>query len=393
MAKPKVIIVGGGFGGTKAALDLAKSNYYDVTLISDHSDFRYYPSLYRTATGGRLYISSVPLDVIFQDSSVNIMVGSVTHIDRKAKNITVQHKGSIEYDYLILALGVKTNYFGIKGLSEFSYGIKNVEEAVRFKNHLHQQIIDQKHLDLNYVIIGGGPTGVELAGQLPAYLRAIAKNHGIKRPSIHVSLVEASPRLVPRLPKDIGKSIARHLRKIGVRIYLDTTVLAETADTLTLNDRKLRSETVVWTAGVTNHNFFDQNEFQLNDRGKVRVDQFLRAETDIYVIGDNADTPYSGMAQTALYDGKYVARSLNSVAEHQDVEPYRAAKPVYVLPAGPKWAAVLWGKIRVYGRTGYAMRRVADLIAYHDYEPWKLATRLWMAEDDIEEFCMVCTKL
>src|SRR6185436_6290912 len=103
---------------------------------------------------------------------------------------------------------------------------------------------------------------------------------------------------------------AKHLRKIGIKLYLDTTVVAETAETLTLDDKKLDSETVVWTAGVTNHPFFNKNDFQINSHGKVRVDQYLQAEPNIYVIGDNADTPYSGLAQTALTDGKYVAESL-----------------------------------------------------------------------------------
>ena len=180
MAKQKVVIVGGGFGGTKAALDLAKTDHFDITLVSDHADFRYYPSLYRTATGGRRYISSVALSEIFKDKPVEVEVGSVEGLDRKAKTVNLQDKRKLSYDTLILALGVKTNYFGIKGLDEFSYGIKNVDEAERFKNHLHKQVIDEKHLDLNYVIIGGGPTGVELAGELPGYLRQIAKNHGLK---------------------------------------------------------------------------------------------------------------------------------------------------------------------------------------------------------------------
>lgn len=390
MSKQKIIIVGGGFGGTKVALELSQHSKFDITLISDHADFRYYPSLYRTATGGRRYISSVPLGEVFKDKSVEVIVDAVTGLNRTKKTVTLKDKRELPYDNLVLAMGVQTNYFGIKGLQEFSYGIKNIDEAVRFKRHLHQQVTEDKRLDLNYIVIGGGPTGLELAGALPAYLKIIANNHNIKRPRIHVSLVEAAPSLVPRMPKDIGKHVAKHLRKLGIRLYLDTTVEAATAETLKLEDRVLKSETVIWTAGVTNHPFFSQNKFQINSRGKVRVDQFLQAEPNIYVIGDNADTPYSGMAQTALNDGKYLAENLVRQANQQDPEPYEAKKPIYVLPAGPKWAAVLWGNMRIYGRAGYALRRAADLLAYHDYEPWQLATRRWVAEDDSEEDCRIC---
>lgn len=393
MPKHHVVIIGGGFGGTKAALSLADDDRFKVTLISDHDDFRYYPSLYRTATGGRRFISSVPLKEIFRGKSTELIIDSVTKLDRAKKTISLKNNSSLSYDSLVLALGVQTNYFNIKGLKEFSYGIKTIDEAERFKKHLHEQIISQKHLDLNYIIIGGGPTGVELAGVLPAYLKAIARQHGLKRPAIRVSLVEAAPRLLPRLPKDIGRAVAKHLRQLRVKLYLDTLVLAESAEALSLGDKKLLSQTVVWTAGVSNHPFFSDNGFQINKNGKVRVDQYLQAEKDIYVIGDNADTAYSGMAQTALNDGRYIAQSLKTTADKNLPEPYTAKKPIYVMPAGHKWAAVLWGKLRFYGRLGFALRRAADLVAYHDYEPWQLATKRWIAEDDREEECAVCGRI
>jgi NADH dehydrogenase FAD-containing subunit len=142
---------------------------------------------------------------------------------------------------------------------------------------------------------------------------------------------------------------------------------------------------------MSNNPFFSKQKFQLTKNGKVRVDHFLQAEQGIYVVGDNADTPYSGMAQTALYDGRYVAENLIRLADQEDPKPYLAKKPVYVLPAGPGWAAVLWGKFRIYGRPGWALRRMADLIAYHDYEPWKLAVMRFAADADKEEICPECT--
>lgn len=393
VGKHKVVIVGGGFGGVKLALELASDHRFHVTLISDHLDFRYYPSLYRTATGGKRYIASVPLNEIFADKGTHLVVDRVTQLDRVAHSVSTATKQTFAYDSLVLALGVQTNFYHIKGLETFSYGIKTVNDAVRLKHHLHQQLIEQHKPDLNYVVIGGGPTGVELAGALPAYLRAIARRHGIKHHAIHVGLVEAAPRLLPRMPKDISLLVARHLRRIGVKLYLGTAVRAETADALMLEDQKLLSRTVIWTAGVTNHPFFVDNSFQLTKNGKVRVDQFLQAEPGIFVIGDNADTPYSGMAQTALIDGGYMAGHLKRLVASSDPKPYVAKKPIYVFPVGPRWAAVLWGKIRLYGWPGYVLRRLADLIAYHDYEPWQLATKRWMAEDDSEESCPICSQI
>jgi len=390
MAKQNIVIVGGGFGGIRAALLLTDSRHFKVTLITDHPDFRYYPSLYRTATGGRRLASSIDLEEIFDNKSIEIVQASLTTLDRQAKAIGLDNKQIIKYDSLILALGVRTNYFHIDGLPEFSYGIKTDADALKLKAHLHQQLIEDHKLDLNYIVIGGGPTGVELAGVLPTYLKKVARSHGVKHPHVHIDLVEAAPRLVPRLPKDMSQAIARHLRRLGVKLYLGTTVKGETHDDLMLEDKKLASHTVVWTAGVANQPFFADNVFQMTKTGKVRVNQFLEAEPNIYVIGDNADTPYSGMAQTALYDGAFVANNLMRKAENTDPKPYTAKRPIYVIPAGPKWSAVLWGKVRIYGRLGSMLRSLADLVAYHDYEPWQLATKHWIASEDSEESCPIC---
>ena len=391
MAKHRIVIVGGGFGGIKAALELSEDKRFDITLVSDHNDFRVYPTLYHVSTGGSRKVASIPLEEIFADKNVDVVIDTVTDIDRKARTITTAAKQTFNYEAVVFGLGVLTNYFHIEGLPEFSYGIKTLADAEELKAHLHQQICEDKQLDLNYVVVGGGPTGVELAGALPAYLKKLAKHNGLKKPRIHVDLIEASPRLVPRMPKDISKAIARNLKRQGVKIYTKTAVQAQTADALMVNNKPIRSHTVVWTAGIANNPFFAAHEFQLSRIGKVRVDQFLQAEPGVYVIGDNADTPYGGMAQTALHDGKFVAANLQRIANKQDPKPYIAKKPIYVLPAGPKWAAVLWGKVRIYGWLGWVLRSFADLIAYHDYLPFQLAVQRWTALDDVEESsCKAC---
>ena len=390
MAKQKIVIVGGGFGGVKAALELAKDNRLHITIVSEHTHMRIYGALYHTATGGSRRVASIPLSEIFAGKAVHVLHDSVTQLDRGVKSVRTKVGHTLHYDALILAMGVRTNYFGIKGLEEYSFGIKSLEEAEALKSHLHRQMTENKRQDLNYVVVGGGPTGVELAGELPAYIRRIAKRHGLPYRKVHVDLIEAAPRLLPRMPKDVSRMVARHLRKLGIKIYLKTAVQAQTADALMVNNKPIRSHTVIWTAGMSNNPFFTEHNFQLNRNGKVRVDHYLQAEPGIYVLGDNADTPYSGMAQTALYDGHYVAGNLIRLVNHEEPKPYVAKKPIYVMPAGPNWAAVLWGKFRLYGMAGWVLRRMADFIAYRDYEPWKLAMQRFVAEADEEESCLVC---
>jgi NADH:ubiquinone reductase (H+-translocating) len=392
MPKEKVLIVGGGFGGVKTALDLSDESHYQITLLSDQVELRYYPTLYHTATGGKRANSSIPLRGIFAGKAVALEQGTATTIDRKAKTVTTAEGKVYEYDILVLSLGVVTNYFGIPGLPEYSYSIKSQDEVQRFKRHLHQQIEDDKRPDLHYVIVGAGPTGIELAGALPKYLKHIMKQHGIKDRKVHIDLIEAAPRLLPRLSKRTSRVVSRRLRSLGIRIYLGKAVQGQTADELTVSGKPIRSHTVVWTAGVTNHPFFKDNGFSLMGRGKVGVDVYLQAEENIFVIGDNANTPYSGLAQTALYDGAFVAHNLQRKAEGKKFKSYKAKEPISVIPAGPHWAVVMWGLHTFYGRIGWLMREAADLIGFHDLEPWPRATKQFMTEFEPEENCATCAK-
>ncbi len=390
--RTRVLVIGGGFGGVKAALELSKHHNLDTTLLSDEVNFSYHPTLFHTATGGSAKQSSIPLKEIFDGKSVMLVKGRATTLDRKKQEVITTDSQRYPYDKLIISLGSVTNYFGIEGLKEYSYGTKSLHEVQELKAHLHKQLIDTKKPDPNYVIVGGGPTGIELAGALPAYLKKIIRAHHIRSRSFHIDLVEAAPRLVPRMPESMSYAIARQLKRLGIKLYIGKTVQGETADALMVDNKPIQSHTVIWTAGMTNHPFLKENNFALNPRGKVVVDKHLSAEKNIYVIADNADTPYSGMAQTALHDAKFVAGNIARQTTGEAQEIYAPKKPVYVTPAGPRWAAVLWGPVKIYGWLGHVLRNFADLAGYHDLEPWWRAGKQWATEFEEEESCPICAK-
>lgn len=230
--KKHVLIIGGGFGGVKTALELSKQDHVAVTLVSDQPEFRYNPTLYHTATGGLREQSSIPLEEILDAERVKIVADIATKVDRAKRAVQLKSGEHLTYDFLVLALGTVTNYFGIKGLPEYSYGIKSMAEVTRFKHHLHKQLDDDGQPDLHYIVVGAGPTGIELAGALPAYVRQIMKAHGIKHRAVHVDLIEAAPRLLPHSPRKISRLVRRQLSKLGIKLYLGQTVEGETADTL-----------------------------------------------------------------------------------------------------------------------------------------------------------------
>ncbi len=390
MAKVKVLIVGAGFAGTKAALDLADDDRFDVSLLSNSDHFTYFPTLYHVATGSPKTNAAIPLKTILDGKDITLIRGQATTLDRKAKTITTDDNKTYSYDTLILALGVVTNYFNIPGLAELSYGVKSIDEIETLKKHLHDQIVSKHQPDLNYVVVGGGPTGVELAGTLGLYLKHVMQRHNIEQRAIHIDLVEALPRLLANMPKDVGRMVARRLKRRGVKLYLNQKVEGETANDLVINDKPLQSHTVIWTAGTANNPFFAANKFATTANHKVATDVFLQAEPDIFVLGDNANTPFSGLAQTAVHDGKYVAANLKRRASGKHMKSYSVHYPITVIPIGEGWAAVVRGNIHIYGWIGWVLRQAADIRAFHDFEPWSKSINQWFSYTDSEEACPIC---
>ncbi|HET7629913.1 MAG TPA: FAD-dependent oxidoreductase, partial [Candidatus Saccharimonadales bacterium] len=391
--KPNIVIVGGGFGGLKTALDLAKDKDIQVTLISDKDHFLYYPALYATATGQSHLQSVVELETILAfQPRIKLIVDEMTGLDTRRKHVVCKSGTHVDYDQLVLALGVVTSYFGIKGLDKYSYGIKSKAEIDKFKDHLHDMLSEDHHLDKHYVVVGAGPTGVELAAALATYLKRIAKNHKVSRTNVRLSLVEASPRVLPRMSDRASRLVHKRLEELGVKIQLNAKVEGEDDDEVIVNGKPLLSQTVIWTSGVSNHPFFAEHKdiFQLDKRGRVVVDGQMLAAKDIYVIGDNASTPYSGLAQTALHDAIFVARNLKRRRRKLPTKAYRSKSPPVVVPVGRNWAIFEWGPLRLRGRPAAWVRRAADAIGYHDILPIGQALSAWRAETVVEEDCPVC---
>ncbi|WP_433046114.1 NAD(P)/FAD-dependent oxidoreductase [Dactylosporangium sp. CS-033363] len=375
----RVVIAGGGFAGVRAAVDLAADDRFAVTLVSQYSHFRYLPALYKTAKGGRRTGASLRLTDIFAGTGVDLVQATVTGLDRPGRALETT-AGPLGYDHLVLALGSVLDYTAAPAMRDRSYPVKTNDEIAAFKHHLHERIVSDR-ADLRITIVGGGSIGVEMAGALPAYLRRIAANHGLPEPAARLTVVEPGPRLMRSRPPGLSRAVTRRLRDLGVTLRVGEPI------------ERVDGPTVVWAAAVVNPPFFADNGFPLTARGKTAVSPFLEAEPDVYVIGDNADTHLSGLAQTALHHGAYVAADLRRRAAGSPRVPYRPLRPLLpttLIPIGPGWVAVQWGRLTVSGRPGAALRWLADRLTFRDVESWPKAGERWVEAGEDAPDCAAC---
>jgi len=384
-----ITVVGGGFGGIKVALELARDHRNMITLISDKPDFQYYPALYSAATGHSHLESWVPLGTIFAGKkNIIVQLDTITNVDTKAKKLTGKTGATYSYERCVMALGGITTYFGIEGLDVFSYGIKSEEEVMRLKRHLYEDIAENHTMDKHYVVIGAGPTGVELAAALGSYVSRLCEHYGVKQSGAPtIDLLEGAPRILPKMSEATSRIVTRRLKKLGVHIRTGQALESATADHIMVGGKPIRSRTVIWTAGVTNHPFYKEqaSSFALLPNGRVKVDEFMKAAPDLYVIGDNAATPYSGLAQTALHDALFVAHNIWREQNGKAPQKYKAVKPPVVIPVGEDWAILEWHGLRISGWLGTLLRRAADFIGYNDMLPLGQALGAWHASMVMED--------
>jgi len=383
-----VTVVGGGFGGVKAALELSKHKKTQVTLITDKPDFQYYPSLYSTATGGSRMQSWIPLGEIFAGrDNVTIIIDTVTKLDKEKKTIQTATGAVHNYRTLVLALGSVTTYFGIEGLDTYAFGIKSQQEINRLKQHLLHNFSTSNGADSQLIIIGAGPTGVELASSLGAYLKGLKKTFRTAQPRIRISIIEAAPRVLPRMSERASRIVSKRLKKLGVHVELNKKVESASANSLMVSGKPIKSSTVIWTSGVANSPFFKANnkQFNLAPNGRVIVDKHLRAAPNIYVLGDNVDNKHGGLAQVAIKDGSYAARHILKKTK----KPYVSTEPAVVVPVGERWAVFEYKGITLGGLFGALMRQAADLIGYKDILSLRKALRIWFAQSEREDDALI----
>jgi len=375
-----VVIVGGGFAGVKTAIELSKRHIGKITLISDEPYFLHHATLYATATGKSRAESVIPLESIFEYyPNVTIIQDKMTSIDPQ-RRLIIGEKKQYSYDKAVIALGSVTTHFGIAGMAEHAFGIKSLEEIDRFHTHIQDQVV-KKQLDKEYFIIGAGPTGIEMAAALQEYLNGIIKLHSLKHSKAHVTLVEAAPRIMPRMSETASKIIGRRLESMGIKVLINHKVEQLDDDFIVIDGKKHSTQTAIWTSGVANNPFFPAHPevFTLSKNMHVEVNEYLEAIPNVYVLGDNNTVKYSGMAWPAMYQATFVAKHLTRIAAKRPLIGFRPHSVMGGLPVGENWGYVEWFGIYASGRTGAWIRRQMELYGYKQLLPTKIAKTIWRA--------------
>ena len=301
--KPHIVIVGGGFGGIKLGQLFAKENV-EVTLIDRHNFHLFQPLLYQVSTSvletGEI---AYPIRSFFRNNrNVNLYMAKVQGVDQE-RDVVITNHGEVHYDYLILAAGATTNFFGMKNVEKYSFGMKTLQEAVHIRNHvIHEferaekpyRTPEDRKKRMTFVIVGGGPTGVEEAGAI-SELIAIQKKefHKLDFNDVSIKLIEATPRLLPMLPEDLQEHTVKVLQKKGVEVMLNTQVVDYDGDVLTLKSGvKIPTTTVIWAAGVRAVDMMKNCGGECARDGRIWIEEDLMVRgavhKNVFAIGDCA---------------------------------------------------------------------------------------------------------
>ena len=379
MTIARVVIVGAGFGGLSAAKALAGSAF-DVTIIDQHNYHLFQPLLYQVATAGLspAEIASPIRSILARARNVNVVLGKVSGID-VAQCVVIAEGRRIPFDHLILATGARHAYFGHDDWAASAPGLKTIDDATYIRRRIllafekaeTEEDPHERARLLNFVIVGGGPTGVEMAGAIAELAnRALAADfRAIDPRCARIILVEAAPRLLTPFDPSLSQAAKRSLEQLGVNVRLGAAVTAVDAEGVSIGAERIEARTVIWGAGVMASPAGLWLGAATDRAGHVKVapDLSVPGHPDIFVLGDTATLdgadghPLPGVAPVAKQQGAYVARLLLARRDGKTFPAFRYRDFGSLATIGRKRAVVQMGRFRLHGFIAWLIWCVAHI--------------------------------
>ncbi len=335
MNRPKVVVLGGGFGGLTAARNLSK--FADVTVVDRHNFQTFLPLLYQVSTAG-LAADHVayPIRGALKKTGAKFCMASPIAIDHRNKEIKLDSSEVLTFDYLVVALGSATSDFGIPGVTEYALGMKSVTEALTIRAEVMRRFEDlcrfKDDTTFNVTVVGGGPTGVEMAGALAELKRGPLKSDEPNAAAnIRVRIIEASSRLLPSFAESLSARTKKDLEKLEVEVLLNSAVKKVEHRKIELSDGKIiDSEITIWAAGVTGSPAITKLNLP-TERGRIKVEKTLQVSNYPYIwaIGDNAGAiDKTGkflpmVAPVAIQQGKFLAKQIKRINDGKSLEDFK----------------------------------------------------------------------
>jgi NADH:ubiquinone reductase (H+-translocating) len=335
-----VVIVGGGFAGLQAAKALTHLPV-DVIIVDRKNHHTFQPLLYQVATGALspANIAQSIRSIVANDKNTKVILSEVVAIDTAGKQLVLVDESRLRYDYLILATGATHSYFGHDEWAKFAPGLKSIEDATEIRRRIllafemaERQVLETgQNQALNFVVIGGGPTGVELAGALSEMCRVYLKNdfRMIDTTKAKVLLVEAMPKILGPYSPELTEQAVDQLKQLGVEVMTDTKVLSVSADYIDTNKGKIETAVVLWAAGVQASPLGKLLQVPVDRRGCVIVDQYMNPpdHPEIFICGDLAHFEENGkqlpgVAQTAMQMGVHAASLIECDIKQKTRTPF-----------------------------------------------------------------------
>jgi len=366
---PRIVIIGGGFGGIELAKKL-KDKPVEVLMVDKNNYHTFQPLLYQIAMGD-IEADSIafPLRKIFvEQKNFSFRMSNVQQINPEKNSITTDI-GEIAYDYVVIATGSTTNYFGNADLEKNTMPMKNIPEALNLRSLILQNIEkaiitesqDEREALLNFVVVGGGPTGVELSGAL-AEMRNYVLTHDypeLRKEDMKVYLVEGKERLLASMSEQASKKAKDFLTELDVEVHNSVHVKSYTGDALIIdNGKTIQTRNVLWAAGVKGEVLKGIPEEIIVRGNRIQTDEFNRVKDyiNVFAIGDVAaiitpETPegHPGVAPAAVQQGKHLAKNLLLLANGHEMEPFKYFDKGSLATIGKNLAVADLGKIRFQG--------------------------------------------